>query len=506
MKSIIRYAIMCMFLSGIFAFVPAEQANRVEQLTTPVEYYDQTPQLLDDRWGNDVRIGNMDSTYEVELDIHRQTGNLFCALLGPYGNSSEVHVYFSSNSGANWTYKDTPFSGNFRINSVAATVVRNHFYVAITVASNTRAHLYRYRTSDGTRENFNNGAQNITVFVAPTGDTIREIALVSDQDFDNAWMNLFAITKNGRLRYFYSDTAGINWTESPATGVTNAKCGLDVCTNEGYSNYYALVTYITTGDTLQIDGFDYAGYRTALAHYWVGPNARFSAVGAYHDTIITTFEKSGYAVAYYIKYAGSNNGGSTWFTYNLTDTTTAACCPDIACRDHGGQGAVYAYGSSSDRRFRFRWRPYQGSWSTVQFGDYQPPNNIRPAIEYLGNGIYGTIYVSYSPIYGAAYFDRSDWTGITEAHSAQGYAKFINLSPNPSNGHAKLSYYLNKQGPVRISLIDISGRLVKTIASGTKPAGKQTIDLAEDDLPNGVYSIRLETPCGSSCETMVIVK
>uniref|UniRef100_A0A7V0Z3R6 T9SS type A sorting domain-containing protein n=1 Tax=candidate division WOR-3 bacterium TaxID=2052148 RepID=A0A7V0Z3R6_UNCW3 len=412
----------------------------------------------DQRWGNDVRIGNKDSIFCVSYDIHRATGNIFAALVYHSGDTTLGYGYFSSNGGTSWSSIGSIFDGIF-IQDLRASVsvVANHFYVAHTFGAGRQLVLIRrFRTSNGQQENFNNGAQYIDIFSTNPGDSIKEIALVSDQDFDNAYLNLFAITTNGSLRYFYSDTAGINWYEA-STGVTNARRGLDACTNEGYSNYSAFASYVKNNDYLQIDGIDWYGNLTHITTSFVGPNSRFISIGAYKDTVITVYEMSGTAVAYYCKYLTSYNGGSNWVwgIPGNEDTTYVSSCPDVAARDNGGQGIIYAYNSGSNRRFRYTWRDYYGAWSTpVQFGDYQPRNDVKPAIEYLGNGVYGSMHISYYPIYGAVYYDRSDWTGIEEANFHSIENGVLKISPNPSAGIINLIYTIMKSGNVKISLYD----------------------------------------------------
>ncbi len=489
-----------MFLSGFFVTARAESNE-------PTEYDQPHPVPLEDRWGNDVRIGDQDSIYEVELDIHRQSGNLLAGLLHQGNNLYWLRIYFSSNGGVSWSHI-LGYGQSGKINSSSITCLGNHFYVACTYIDNHVVRLYRYNTTSGSPENFNNGQEYIDIFTTTGADTVKEIALVSDQDFLDRYMNLFAITNDGSLRYFYSDTAGINWYEV-STGVTNASRGLDACTNEGYSYYYAWATYITNSDSIQIDGFDFYGNRTGIRTLFVGPNARFTSVGAYRDTIIAVYERSGTAVAYYCRYATSYNGGSSW-TWGIPggeDTTYVACCPDVAARDNGGEGVIYAYNTGSSRRFRYTWRDYYGTWTTpVQFGDYQPPNNIKPAIEYLGNGVYGCIYVSYSPIYGAAYFDRNDWTGIAENETYSAKSDKIKISPNPSNGITNIYFSIKKTGNVKLSLYDISGRLVRTIVNERKHTGAYTITLNQKELADGIYLVKMETPEGILTKTIAIIQ
>ncbi|MCX7996094.1 MAG: T9SS type A sorting domain-containing protein, partial [candidate division WOR-3 bacterium] len=78
--------------------------------------------------------------------------------------------------------------------------------------------------------------------------------------------------------------------------------------------------------------------------------------------------------------------------------------------------------------------------------------------------------------------------------------------PNPSGGDAKLSYTLKNAGNVRITLYEANGRLMDEIVNETKPAGTYTLNLNNQELPNGIYFVRVETPEGSATKTMTIVR
>ncbi|NPV14043.1 T9SS type A sorting domain-containing protein [candidate division WOR-3 bacterium] len=457
-------------------------------------------------WGVDVPIGQHDSVYDVKLDIHRQSGHLFAGTAHFANNSYFGGVYFSSDNGSNWSYK-LGFGNTQKINSVGGTVLDDKYYFCLTINSSRQVWLCRFRTSDGAQIGFNNGDSWIVIFTLPAGDTIKELALISDQDFENYWLNLLVITSSGQLRYFYSDTAGVNWHEI-TTGVTNAKRGLDACTNEGFSDYYALVSYITNRDSLQIDGIDYNGTRYPLRTYWVGPNARFTSIGAYHDTLLAVYEFSGAAASYYCRYRASYNGGQTWTEGCFPiDTTVVSCIPDVASRADGGQGVVFAWGDGSARRPQFTWRNYHGSWTTpVTWGEYRPRSDVRMAVEYLGNGAYGAIYSSYSPDYGIAYFDRSDWTGVAENQNPELIDHGLRLETNPARQQVKICYVVNQPGPVGISLYDATGRLCRSLLNTYQTPGNYTLTIDNTDLTPAVYIVRLKTGDEVNSERLVFVK
>jgi PKD repeat protein len=71
------------------------------------------------------------------------------------------------------------------------------------------------------------------------------------------------------------------------------------------------------------------------------------------------------------------------------------------------------------------------------------------------------------------------------------FLKQLNVYPNPSNAETTLAFNLDKGALLNIDLLDISGRVVKSIFSGAKGAGQnvQTFDVG--GISQGVYLIRI---------------
>jgi hypothetical protein len=103
------------------------------------------------------------------------------------------------------------------------------------------------------------------------------------------------------------------------------------------------------------------------------------------------------------------------------------------------------------------------------------------------------------------YFDWFGNTGIAEGNK-QISTSLVSLSPNPSNGLAKLSFTVKNQGNVKVSIYDASGRLVNNLINETRTAGTYMLNLVNQELPNGVYFVRVETPDGTTSKTMTIVR
>lgn len=83
--------------------------------------------------------------------------------------------------------------------------------------------------------------------------------------------------------------------------------------------------------------------------------------------------------------------------------------------------------------------------------------------------------------------EAAPWT-VEAGHAAatQG-TPFVSVSPNPFAQRAAFSLSLAETGPVLLTLYDIRGRAVVTLADGVPGAGWHTVVFDADGLPSGVY-------------------
>ncbi len=65
-------------------------------------------------------------------------------------------------------------------------------------------------------------------------------------------------------------------------------------------------------------------------------------------------------------------------------------------------------------------------------------------------------------------------------------------SPNPFNPSTSVSYWLPESGRVRISVFDVSGRLVAVLVDEIRPAGEHVVRWTATGLASGLYFCRLE--------------
>ena len=78
--------------------------------------------------------------------------------------------------------------------------------------------------------------------------------------------------------------------------------------------------------------------------------------------------------------------------------------------------------------------------------------------------------------------------------------------PNPFNPSTKISFSLPKASELKIEVYSALGTLIKTIASGSFPAGKHTMNFNAGSLSSGVYFYKLTAGEFSETKSMILIK
>lgn len=82
---------------------------------------------------------------------------------------------------------------------------------------------------------------------------------------------------------------------------------------------------------------------------------------------------------------------------------------------------------------------------------------------------------------------------------AQPGASALNLAvwPNPVDAGSRVRYDLSRRGPVRLSVYDLTGRRVQTLADETREAGSYELDWAAAGLAAGLYVVEVQAEEGA---------
>jgi hypothetical protein len=79
------------------------------------------------------------------------------------------------------------------------------------------------------------------------------------------------------------------------------------------------------------------------------------------------------------------------------------------------------------------------------------------------------------------------------------------VSPNPARGHAEFSFTLSSAGHACVTVLDLAGRRVATLADGAFEAGPHRAAWATPGAP-GVYLALLETGAGRVSRRFVVLE
>lgn len=452
-------------------------------------------------WGADVRVGNRDTVIINILDIDHSTGNLFIVLLYPSGSTYYWSMNFSTNGGASWAETFEWFA-SYQINSVGLNILQSWAYVGYTGGSGQTEHrVRRFTTNNGQEATFPGGSSFVTAYTAPAALLETEV-LTNVDSWDNR-IYLYGLTSGGALLYYWDDQDCQSF--SPVTtGITDAERGLDACWNEGYASTFNLCSYFNTSDLLKVYGNDGSTWTELYSRAVNSGGTRYSAIAAYQDTFICAYEY--YGATWWVRYSTSYNAGSSWAWGYFDDTTTLHESPDITARNSGGEGAIYRF-YTSPRELRYSWRPMTGAWTTPVYITENEPYYNQPSIEYLGGGVFGVAYTCWNTPYDeAAYFTRSDWTGVVENDQSRVSPLALTLAPNPSHGTATLSFTVPTAGRVLVSMYDATGRHVQTLHDQYCTVGSYSIPVTHTDLASGIYFVKVEAPSNTSTVPMTIVR
>jgi photosystem II stability/assembly factor-like uncharacterized protein len=138
------------------------------------------------------------------------------------------------------------------------------------------------------------------------------------------------------------------------------------------------------------------------------------------------------------------------------------------------------------------------TWSTMDVPDTNGLYDIKftdPRNGYAV-GINGTVYKYNSGLIGIS----------NNQNNLPAKNELFQNYPNPFNPATTIKYYLTKPGIVKIFIYDVTGKLVKHVYDGLKPAGEHSLRFDASGLSSGLYLYKLEAGNYSETKKMVIVK
>jgi hypothetical protein len=227
-----------------------------------------------------------------------------------------------------------------------------------------------------------------------------------------------------------------------------------------------------------------------------------------------------------LKVLKTTDGGMTWSTFAdmgsdgdmffgdmmFRDSVTSWIMGDYyAIQIHGGEihnGFIVRIENLYDWIYNDSWRPRalyftspDSGWAVGQSGlfmdtrdngdhwtiQYLPPGNAMNDITFTDNfhgwavGNTGTVM----------YTENNGYTAIAEDPGRQSEDQGLHIFPNPAKDLVEIQFEMSSAGRVNLQLYTISGQRIRQYDAGFFPEGRQSINFSPENLPPGVYFIRL---------------
>ncbi|HTL83452.1 MAG TPA: PKD domain-containing protein [Bacteroidia bacterium] len=137
----------------------------------------------------------------------------------------------------------------------------------------------------------------------------------------------------------------------------------------------------------------------------------------------------------------------------------------------------------------------QSGYYTWDFGDGSPPDySYNPSHVYPSPGTYQVCLTAYDSMQN--FCDSTcHMVYITQVAGIENkiIAEQLSVSPNPASGQVNISFFMDENAEVNISLFDLEGREVQKILNKNLTAGPYTETINTAGIPSGTYFLRLQS-------------
>lgn len=193
-----------------------------------------------------------------------------------------------------------------------------------------------------------------------------------------------------------------------------------------------------------------------------------------------------------------DQGGKT-ITVNLYPTNTT---PSLTVSVYNHSGASVATTSGAGN-LTLTYTPVSDGFYTVKVKNTSSSNPSQTAYVKVTYTSPMTVSTSSYPASSDAAVLAAGMPGVLSAGRG---SLSLRVYPDPTKGASQAVVELPAASRVELTVLDGSGRPVKRLVNGPMTAGRQVVPLNGEDLPAGVYVIRLNSSQGTMTQKWVIVR
>lgn len=459
-----------------------------------------------------------------------------------------VGYSYSTNGGLTWAVSQILDSmllpGGLTRNSdpVVTVDTAGNFYIAVIAIaglSGGNLTLAVYKSTNG-------GITFPQAFICSQTGTEDKEWLTTDLSSASPFLNSLYISWTsfslGGIKLTKSTNSGVNWsTPSNVSDQTNSVQGSDICISKNGQINVVWLGFSTNADVT----FDRSTNGGTLFQTDIVVSSGTFPEGLPND--VNTFPtiavdnssgpRSGWL---YIAFADNRNGDCDVFLTRSTDNGTSWSAPLRVNNDPIGNGklqywpsiAVNETGnlailfmdtrntSSNTMIEAYIARSYDGGFSftnevisTEPSPTAIPGSNVRFG-DYIDLDYKGVRLVPVWTDERAGGFNTDIFTSEIDELLASGevtgnlpieYSLGQNY-PNPFNPSTRIFFSLPAASEIKLEVYNSLGSLVKTIASGSFPAGNHSLNFNSGSMPSGVYFYRLSTGTFTETKKMILIK
>lgn len=311
-----------------------------------------------------------------------------------------------------------------------------------------------------------------------------------------------AVGPEGQLYVAWSGPLGIMFDRSYDGGIT---WGKDIPVNEMPGGWDFEIPGLIYGNGMPVVASDIGNSPNRGNIYIMWGDTRNGADD--HDIFISRSTDEGSSWSSPVKVNSDNSGRPQFFGWMTVDKTTGYLYVSFYDRRNtSGNDTDYYLARSTDGGNTFsnyKINTLTFTPTTAKFfGDY---TNIA------AHG--GKIYPVWTQmmreklsVWTAVIEDKSIITGIKTNAVEMPQFELKQNYPNPFNPVTNISYSVPGSSQIRLTVIDVLGREVKTLVRGYREAGTYHYSFDASDLPSGVYFYLLQSGEFSMSKKMILLK
>ncbi|MGL5888414.1 MAG: T9SS type A sorting domain-containing protein [Bacteroidia bacterium] len=173
--------------------------------------------------------------------------------------------------------------------------------------------------------------------------------------------------------------------------------------------------------------------------------------------------------------------------------------------------SFYTFDSLSTTFFVNTSQVDSGSYFQWDFGDGNYSYDADPAYTYGSPGTYTACVYIWDPAFPFPCDTFCTQVIVTYTAPNTSVNEFgtlpggVSVFPNPSSDNISVNWTQSAAGSSTITITDLTGRIISSVPTISTTAGRQTVSLPVNQLPGGVYLLKIETEKGKQAVTRLFV-